>query len=154
MTQVPATLGDKSAPSLVIISSMLAFYFAAKAIGSFADGEVWWAMADTLVAGLGAFGAIKTWIKWRRGVTRLQWDGGTAQITHGDKILFSGDLASIDPILEDGRGFFLHLDRKLQVRLRRQDVPPELAKALENRIAQQGAAPNRLTRSESDFSRD
>ena len=133
---------------------MLAFYFAAKAIGSFADGEVWWAMADTLVAGLGAFGAIKTWIKWRRGVTRLQWDGGTAQITHGDKILFSGDLASIDPILEDGRGFFLHLDRKLQVRLRRQDVPPELAKALENRIAQQGAAPNRLTRSESDFSRD
>ena len=94
-------------------------------------------------ASVGAITAIKTQRNWNNGTTRLNWDGTTSQITHHGDTLFRGGVDSIELITEDGRGYFLHLERKLQVRLRRRDVPRDLAEALDNRIAQQAAAPNR-----------
>ena len=142
MKQVPATLGSRSAPTLAIGFSVQAFYFAARAVGAWGDGDNGWALGHVIVAVLGAIGALLTWRHWKSGNTQLQWDGDLCKITDGDRILFSGPIKSIYSVTEDGRGYFLHLDRKQQIRLRRRDVPRELAESLENIIAQQAGSSN------------
>lgn len=52
------------------------------------------------------------WRHWRNRNTQLQWDGHMSKVIHNTRILFSGPIHSIHSVTENGRGYFLNLNRK------------------------------------------
>ena len=132
MTEITVTLGRVSAPSLCILWSAQSLFFMTKAIIAFVEGDVVWAIVHKMVSGIGAIIVWSTQRHWNKGTTRLTWDGTACQIEHAGEILFRGELSRIEGISADGRGYFLQVACKKQIRLRRRDVPLDLAEALDH----------------------
>lgn len=132
--EIPATLGSRSSPSIAFFLGVQAFYLTARAIGQCAEGEYSWAIGSGIAAVLSAMCAFWTLRDWNQARTRLLWGNDEIQVIHEDQILFSGPLCLIDSITADGRGYFLHINNKPIVRLRRRDVPCQLALAMEEHI--------------------
>ena len=132
MTEITVTLGRVSAPSLCLLWSAQSLFFVTKAIRAFAEGDFGWAIGHTIVSVLGAIIVWNTQRHWNNGTTRLTWDGNACLIEHAGEILFRGELSRIERISADGRGCFLLVACKRQIRLRRRDVPPDLAEALDH----------------------
>lgn len=126
----PVTRGSLSGASRLVSACLLlaasAYYF-------------WWGISDERHGPL--MGAVLfliagcmhlwRWLSYRSGAWQIQWEGFHVRILDHGRIDYEGELAGLESIDQDGRGYFLRIAGGIEFRLRRGDSTAEFEALLD-----------------------
>ena len=110
--------------------------------------QFWWGLSENrwlpAASGLILLGlcvqSLSTWVAFRRGRWRIEWDGCHIRIWDGEQIDYDGDVSGMHQVEQDGRGYSLYPTKDNVFRLRRGQSSDAFEALLNNQKEAQQAA--------------
>ena len=134
MNSIPIIRGRFSERTMLVKALLLLIFSISQLCWSIAEKR-WPMSVVALMFSVMGMADLRTWLSFRRGVWRLEWEGPRFRILERGQTLFDGHLSEMHRIDQDGRGYFLRPEINTIYRISRKSIRADLEGILERHLS-------------------